>query len=520
MRRHTYLWLAMLMATVGIAFSGYLSGVQWLSGVCSPTPLRSFFLGYPACYTGFILFTAMLLAAATALVARVKSSWPVAANVAVSAVGVAFAGRLTFVELMTNHSPSAYSADLRSSAYGLAFFGAVFGVSCVARWRSTTKVQARSPRPRVAPSLEPLAEARARHLRIARNPCVEPRAHGNPCGVEQPILLRRRDILRAPHVPVSLGLPLSATEINHALRSLLTTADTTRRLSTLARRAAALDVGAFVTAPAERIRAKLVPGVRQVAHEVISVLTEVVDVAQADDPALADLSFMAASELRHLEHELDSASDHHDQLLIACEQLRRRVVAAVTAFERSASPSSAALPSVDRAELDKAIAIRAAYARFRQSLPRLTGQDPFAVRHDIHAASLALATLAAEPAFRGARLSDRLLIKSLRMRAAECDLGGNDLAPARGLLSDLAACAELLRGVNRRQELVAHDRELLERLRGVIDGAMSPEALGAALAPLCGRDDDLDDRLRRLARDGHSDALRALLERLLCELNH
>ena len=295
----------------------------------------------------------------------------------------------------------------------------------------------------------------------------------------------------------------------------------------MARRANLLDVSAFLSASADRIRRELVPPVRAIALEAIEVFADAanVDVPDATDAApvenaLADLCFMAAGELRSLEARLESAGDRQDQLLIACEQLRRRVVAAVTAYERRVSPSAPATATVvDAAELAKAIAIRAAYARFRYSLPTHPGGDPGAVRRAVRGASLALATLVAEPAFRAARLSDRLLIKSLRMRTSDCNLGDSDLSPAAGLLSDLAACADLLRGVNLRHELVVHDTELINSTLAKAGGPMPPPILAGALSPLYGRDEELDDHLRRLARQGRSEPVYSVLERLQKEIN-
>ena len=140
----------------------------------------------------------------------------------------------------------------------------------------------------------------------------------------------------------------------------------------------------------------------------------------------------------------------------------------------------------------------------------------------MQSAAQALATVVSDPAFNAARLSDQLLIRSLRLRMEEIDLGKAGLSSALGLLSDLAACADLLHGVNARQELLAHDERLLRQtLEGTITGSITgtPQDLVGRLAPLYGRDEELDRCLSRLATEGHSEPVFRVLGRLLAEIN-
>ena len=59
------------------------------------------------------------------------------------------------------------------------------------------------------------------------------------------------------------------------------------------------------------------------------------------------------------------------------------------------------------------------------------------------------------------------------------------------LLEDVHTCAGLLRDINRRQELRAHDAELRSRLQNGLSA--DPSAFFVHLAALVGLDDALDD---------------------------
>jgi uncharacterized membrane protein len=134
MRTRNYLWAAAAIATAGVAFSGYLSAVRYASGVCALNDPCPFFLGYPACYTGFALFASLFVATGLALVVRARGRWPMCLNLAIATAGVLFAGRLTVMELVAPVHPD-YAMGLPTCAYGFVFFAAMLVLSAVARWR-------------------------------------------------------------------------------------------------------------------------------------------------------------------------------------------------------------------------------------------------------------------------------------------------------------------------------------------------------------------------------------------------
>ncbi len=105
------------------------------SGMCAFDEPCPFFLGQPACYTGFVLFAIALLLSVIAINATKKATWPLAANSVVGAVGVLFAGRMTVEELGAHVG---YRLGLPTCAYGSIFFLALLVVSLVA-WVSRAR---------------------------------------------------------------------------------------------------------------------------------------------------------------------------------------------------------------------------------------------------------------------------------------------------------------------------------------------------------------------------------------------
>ena len=119
MKSNHYLGVATLISGAGTAFAGYLSYERAASGICAFAEPCPFFLGQPACYTGFALFATAFLVSLAALLYKVEAAWPKAVNFAVAAAGTAFAGWMTRDELAAH---SGYRLGLPTCAYGLVFF--------------------------------------------------------------------------------------------------------------------------------------------------------------------------------------------------------------------------------------------------------------------------------------------------------------------------------------------------------------------------------------------------------------
>jgi NADH:ubiquinone oxidoreductase subunit 6 (subunit J) len=131
MRTTEYLRLSVILTAAGVMFSGYLSAVRATIGVCAFGESCPFFLGHPACYTGFALFLTLFAISTAGLLAKSDLARPVLANVAVSAVGVAFAGAMVGLELAAVRTH--YNLGLSTCAYGLVFFVAAL-LTSLAAW--------------------------------------------------------------------------------------------------------------------------------------------------------------------------------------------------------------------------------------------------------------------------------------------------------------------------------------------------------------------------------------------------
>jgi hypothetical protein len=142
MSPRAYFRFATLLGAAGVVFSGYLSLTRMTRGVCAFDESCPFFLGYPACYTGFALFATAFLVSIVALVGKVDSAWPMVANVAVSAAGILFAGRMTITELAEHR---AYRLGLPTCAYGFVFFVALLVLSLSA-WVRRSRPHHLAPR--------------------------------------------------------------------------------------------------------------------------------------------------------------------------------------------------------------------------------------------------------------------------------------------------------------------------------------------------------------------------------------
>jgi hypothetical protein len=242
-----------------------------------------------------------------------------------------------------------------------------------------------------------------------------------------------------------------------------------------------------------------------------------------DDAAttqIADLCFAGTMELRRVLRELNAAADDHGRLVAAeaCRRKMRRAIRAVLEAAREAGVHDMfGEPGGCAADLASAVAIRRLYARFRGSLRRAADDTPEAVLAAVRYAGFALATLVSEPDYADVRASDRAVLRELRERALQWARGDRAVPAGLHLLDDVFTCGDLLRGINRRQELREQDGALIAAL------ARSPDAETggwfARLDALFGLDDDLDRLLERTrAVQGDAAALDRLVPEVLVRL--
>jgi hypothetical protein len=123
-------WL-LLLTGGGVLFSGYLSGVKFFAETCAFGEACPYFLGYPACYYGFAMFSVLFITTVIALMQKLTEHQAKRVLMIVSSLGILFAGYFTFGELpkLFSEGLKAYMLGLPTCALGLIFYIAVFGIS-------------------------------------------------------------------------------------------------------------------------------------------------------------------------------------------------------------------------------------------------------------------------------------------------------------------------------------------------------------------------------------------------------
>jgi hypothetical protein len=221
-------------------------------------------------------------------------------------------------------------------------------------------------------------------------------------------------------------------------------------------------------------------------------------------PCAADMCFAAVYELRRVGDELAAAISPDDRL-VAAETAARKLRRSIRAVLAAAHGCTNSRPPHDRdrmtlqSDLASAIAVRRLYARFRRALRRPEGPSPEAVLGALRYAAGALATLVASREYVELRASDRALLRRLRERVFAWSRDINQVELGLQLLDDIWTAADLLRGINRRQELHAHDRRRIANLLSWASG--DADTWLAELEPLLGLDDTLDAMIDRARED-------------------
>ncbi len=236
---------------------------------------------------------------------------------------------------------------------------------------------------------------------------------------------------------------------------------------------------------------------------------------------VADVCFASRLELRPIARALALVQPAEDRLVTAetaRRKLRRGVRAILEAAHEAGATDILGGHHQDHhrvADLAPALTVRQLYATFRRSLRAPTDDSPEAVLTAVRYAGGALAALITSPDYGEVRASDRMVLRRLRERALTWARGDRNPVEGRRLIADLDTTADLLRGINDRQELRAHDRAVIAAALAA-DGE-PPESWRARLESLRGLDDALDDALDACGPSpdaAQREAVRDLLRRL------
>lgn len=115
------------LTIAGLLFSGYLSFTKLLSGSCAFNESCPYFLGYPACWYGFLMYLAMFIAICSALLKKISGRACAWFTTIVSLLGILFAGSFVVQEIAELRVTG--TLGLSTCAYGLIFYVAIFIIS-------------------------------------------------------------------------------------------------------------------------------------------------------------------------------------------------------------------------------------------------------------------------------------------------------------------------------------------------------------------------------------------------------
>jgi uncharacterized membrane protein len=118
----------LFFSTCGFLFSGYMSGVKFFSEVCAFGETCPLFLGRPACYFGFAMFSLLFIFSLLLFFNKWKIKNLSKSLLVVSLAGVVFAGYFSAGELplFLQNGFGAYFFGLPTCVLGGIFFAAIF----------------------------------------------------------------------------------------------------------------------------------------------------------------------------------------------------------------------------------------------------------------------------------------------------------------------------------------------------------------------------------------------------------
>ena len=217
---------------------------------------------------------------------------------------------------------------------------------------------------------------------------------------------------------------------------------------------------------------------------------------------VADLAFMARMELRDTVQMLESLGPDDDRwrVLALCDSCLRGLRKASSAVERALGDHAGFEPRLELVtELHLGRVIRAYYARFRREIEAEGVPTAAEVHRRLLSAAASIAKLIGRDFYGDLRVDDRAQLRSLQERIRDWLAGADDHDPESGvrLWQDLQGFTVLLFQINRRSELVEHDRTLvaaaLDQLtgRGEVPEEVPPDLL-RRFDRLRGRSDRID----------------------------
>jgi hypothetical protein len=228
--------------------------------------------------------------------------------------------------------------------------------------------------------------------------------------------------------------------------------------------------------------------------------------------SLVDVCFAAILELGQARRGLGAQLEASERA-VAFETTRRRLCQTLIVVLEAAGQRALIGDHAQPEDLSAALRLRSRYAAFRRALRPTESSAEADVLMAVRYAAGAIAQLVSSTDFAIARAADRAVLRGLRDRMLAWARTDKSALAGLRILSDVAACADLLHGINRRQELRGHDLALLVGLRAGPAGDLP--AWIADLRRLDGLDDQLDALTAQAEADrGGATTVAAIVARL------
>jgi hypothetical protein len=316
----------------------------------------------------------------------------------------------------------------------------------------------------------------------------------------------------------------------------------------LAERVLAVDVRAYESMAPERIAGELQPIVSELLasanHLVTDVLAayEVESIANAWDPepadpadlaspyvpfekaidaaidaqtasslkAVGDIAFLASLELRQRAERLErvTACKSTVSIIGECDSALRRIRKVLTSIDVALARAGLVDQTLDFAsELEESLRVRRACAKLRRRVRAGGEVTRENLCSQLRRAGTAIAMLVGWEVYPSLRVADRLQLRDLQRRILEWLRQDQDALAGMRLWQDLVGFVGMLSQVNRRQELMDHDRRTACAACAAVVACASDELPAPTLVlldALEGLDDEVDAVLgsaRRTARE-------------------
>lgn len=246
---------------------------------------------------------------------------------------------------------------------------------------------------------------------------------------------------------------------------------------------------------------------------------------EAGQDDLADVVLLARMGIRQRLRSLRELSERARpwERLAAAGSALRTIQKSLSAVDRVMADAEQVPPSLRFYEnaVELSLAVRRRYVQLHGLLVREAPPDPD-LRSRLRLVGNAIAHLLGSSVAPHLRPRDRALLMMSHARVREQLSRRDDDATraesARRLWEDLTSLATMFLDVNRREELLRHDAQLVREALRDLDGAPQDRdehaRLLARLAPMCGRCPALDALLEKPPEDVDRAALRRTLEEL------